>query len=73
MRPTRFRFLALFVAASAITVYGSQMPQWPAGVQKVPAASPALTPAESLKTFSACRPGITWSWSRASRWSRTRS
>ena len=52
MRPTRFRFLALFLAASAITVYGLSCRSGRAGVQQVPAASPALTPAESLKTFS---------------------
>ena len=52
MRPSRFRILTLFLAASAITVYGSQLPPWPPGVQRVPAESPALTPAEALKTFS---------------------
>src|SRR3954471_11994561 len=52
MRPSRFRILALFLAASAITVYGSQLPPWPPGVQKVPVESPALTPTEAMKTFS---------------------
>jgi mono/diheme cytochrome c family protein/glucose/arabinose dehydrogenase len=35
-----------------MTVYGAQMPQWPPGVQRVPIESPALSPADSLKTFS---------------------
>src|SRR6478735_4777498 len=44
MRPTRFRILALFLAASAITVYGSQLPPWPAGVQKLHTADPNVDP-----------------------------
>jgi mono/diheme cytochrome c family protein/glucose/arabinose dehydrogenase len=52
----RFRSVILLVAVAVATGYGSQTPsssrQWPPSVQKVPDESPALSPADALKTFS---------------------
>jgi mono/diheme cytochrome c family protein/glucose/arabinose dehydrogenase len=49
----RFRLVLVFVGVMAATVYGYQSSQaWPPGVQKVPAESPALSPADAMKTFS---------------------
>jgi mono/diheme cytochrome c family protein/glucose/arabinose dehydrogenase len=52
----RFRIIALAMAATAVTLAGSQGSssngQWPPPVQKGPDGSPALSPAEAMKTFS---------------------
>ena len=52
----RFRIVALAMAATAVTAFGyqgsSSTGQWPPPVQKGPDGSPALSPAEALKTFS---------------------
>ena len=55
---TRSRAIAVLVSVMAVTGYGFQKPQsspanrpWPPGVQKVSDESPALSPAEALKTF----------------------
>jgi mono/diheme cytochrome c family protein/glucose/arabinose dehydrogenase len=52
----RFRIIALAMAATAVTAFGYQgasaTGQWPPPVQKGPDGSPALSPAEALKTFS---------------------
>ena len=52
----RFRIIALAMAATAVTAFGDQGTstggQWPPAVQKGPEGSPALSPAEALKTFS---------------------
>src|SRR5204863_3737685 len=49
------RVIAIFVAASIATGYAYQSSPanrpWPPGVQPVPDQSPALSPAEALKTF----------------------
>ncbi len=49
------RVSALFMLAAAVGVYAYQSSPvnrpWPPGVQKVPDESPALSPAEALKTF----------------------
>ncbi len=51
----RFRITALAVATTAVTAFGYQgvttSGQWPPPVQKGPDGSPALTPAEAMKTF----------------------
>jgi mono/diheme cytochrome c family protein/glucose/arabinose dehydrogenase len=51
----RFRIIALAVAATAVTAFGYQDAspggQWPPPVQKGPDGSPALSPAEAMKTF----------------------
>ena len=51
----RLRVVAIFVAASMATGYAYQSSPanrpWPPGVQSVPDESPALSPAEALKTF----------------------
>jgi len=54
MTTSRFRLIALIVAAAAATIYGQSSPanrQWPPDVQKVSDDSPALSPDEALKTF----------------------
>lgn len=52
----RFRIIAVAMAATAVTAFGYQgaasSGQWPPSVQKGPEGSPALSPAEALKTFS---------------------
>ena len=52
----RFRMTALAIAATAVTALGYQGTssggQWPPPVQSGPPGSPALTPAEAMKTFS---------------------
>jgi mono/diheme cytochrome c family protein/glucose/arabinose dehydrogenase len=52
----RLRVIALFVFVIVATGYGYQnaqvTQQWPPAVQKVSPDSPALSPAESMKTFS---------------------
>src|SRR5919201_964306 len=52
---TRSRGVALLVVIGMATVYGQQSSPvnrpWPPDVQKVPLESPALSPAEALKTF----------------------
>jgi mono/diheme cytochrome c family protein/glucose/arabinose dehydrogenase len=51
----RFRIIAIAMAATAVTALGyqgsSQSGQWPPDVQKGPDGSPALSPAEAMKTF----------------------
>ena len=51
----RLRVVAIFVAVSIATGYAYQNSPanrpWPPGVQTVPDQSPALSPAEALKTF----------------------
>ncbi len=51
----RLRAIALVVAATAVTTYGSQSStaqrQWPPAVQPVSDESPALSPADAMKTF----------------------
>ncbi len=55
MRRSAFRIAALLVMAAGLGVYGYQSSPanrpWPPGVQKVSDESPALSPAEALKTF----------------------
>ncbi len=55
MLPARFRITALAVATTAVSVFGYQSAptggQWPPPVQKGPDGSPALSPAEAMKTF----------------------
>jgi mono/diheme cytochrome c family protein/glucose/arabinose dehydrogenase len=55
MRPIRLGAVAVLVAAAAATGVGYQSSPanrpWPPGVQKVSDESPALPPAEALKTF----------------------
>ena len=54
MTTSRFRLIALIIAAAAATIYGQSSPvnrQWPPDVQKVSDDSPALSPDEALKTF----------------------
>jgi mono/diheme cytochrome c family protein/glucose/arabinose dehydrogenase len=52
---TRVRAIAGFVAIAAVTAFAQQSSPtnrpWPPGVQPVSAESPALSPAEALKTF----------------------
>jgi mono/diheme cytochrome c family protein/glucose/arabinose dehydrogenase len=52
---TRVRIVALVLVSMVVTGYGFQSSQadrpWPPGIQKVPDESPALSPAEALKTF----------------------
>src|SRR4051794_30673551 len=52
----RVRAVIIFIAVAVATGYGSQGArsgrQWPPSVQPAPAESPALSPAEALKTFS---------------------
>ncbi|MEO8077128.1 MAG: c-type cytochrome [Acidobacteriota bacterium] len=49
----RIHAIAIFVAATVVTGYGSQnTPAWPPGLQKMAEQSPPLPPAEALKTFS---------------------
>src|SRR6476660_5769620 len=50
----RFRIIALAIIATAVTAFGYQgsAGPWPSPVQKGPDGSPALSPAEALKTFS---------------------
>ena len=49
------RSIAVFVALATVTAFGYQSSPanrpWPPGVQKVPDESPALSPADALKTF----------------------
>src|SRR5512132_1267133 len=51
----RFRAIAWFVAAAAVTAQGFQSSPsnrpWPPGLQKVPDDSPPLSPGDALKTF----------------------
>ena len=51
----RFRAIAWFVAAAAVTAHGFQSSPsnrpWPPGLQKVPDDSPPLSPGDALKTF----------------------
>ena len=55
MSVVRLRVVAIFVAASIAIGYAYQSSPanrpWPPGVQAVPDLSPALSPAEALKTF----------------------
>lgn len=52
----RFRIISIAMAVTAVTAFGyqgaSSSGQWPPLVQKGPDGSPALSPAEALKTFS---------------------
>jgi putative membrane-bound dehydrogenase-like protein len=51
---TRFRAVALILAATVVTTLGQSSPAnrpWPPGVQKVSDESPVLSPADALKTF----------------------
>jgi mono/diheme cytochrome c family protein/glucose/arabinose dehydrogenase len=52
----RFRIIALAMIATAVTAFGYQgsstTGQWPPPVQNGPEGSPALSPADALKTFS---------------------
>ena len=51
----RFRIIAIAMTATAVTALGYQgswqSGQWPPPVQKGPEGSPALSPAEAMKTF----------------------
>ena len=54
MTMSKFRVAALLIAGAVATAYTQSSPanrQWPPDVQKVPDASPALSPEEALKTF----------------------
>jgi mono/diheme cytochrome c family protein/glucose/arabinose dehydrogenase len=48
----RIRVIAMLVAGTVVTGYAYQgAPPWARGVQKMPDESPALSPADALKTF----------------------
>ena len=51
MRRSRVSMAAICVAAGLTTVAASQSGTWPSGVQNVSKESPALSPADELKTF----------------------
>ncbi len=54
MTMSKYRLIALLIAAAAATLYGQSSPanrQWPPDVQKVGDDSPALSPEDALKTF----------------------
>ena len=54
MNISKFRLAALLIAGAVGTAYTQSSPanrQWPPDVQKVPDASPALSPEDALKTF----------------------
>ena len=51
MRRSRVSMAAICVAAGLTTVAASQSGTWPSGVQNVSKESPALSPADEMKTF----------------------